>query len=128
MLVMFTPGLACGPFMTADKAHAATVQMKDMPDCPGMNTSKDADSKGPSSKDGPMLFKDCTKADLYSADHVSLKKPDTVKTLFIAWADIVPVYVFTHADFHAIRGPPPDWPDLAQTQPSILLTTQRFRE
>ena len=126
MLVILTPPLACGPFMMAAKVHAATVQMKDMPNCPGMD--KDTGSKKTSGSDGPMLFKDCSKADLYSVDHASLKKPDTGKVFFMAWADNVPAYIFTPTDFHAIRAPPPDWPDLSQTQPSILLTTQRFRE
>jgi hypothetical protein len=128
MLVMLTPGLACGPFMTVGKAHAAAVQMKDMPNCHGMDMGKNTDGKDTSAKDGPMLFKDCSKADLFSADHVSLKKLDVTKAFFMAWADSVPAYVFTPVDFYATRGPPPDWPELSETQPSILLTTQRFRE
>ncbi len=122
MLLMLTPGLVCGPFMA--KAQAAQPMM-DMPDCKGMNM----DSSETSGSDH-VFFKDCSKADLFSAGHASLEKPNLdSKIFFIAWeADIVPGYVFTPADFHTIRGPPPEWPDLSQTQPSILLTTQRFRE
>lgn len=128
MLTMLMPGLTCGPFMAAGKAHAATVQMPGMPDCHGMAMGKEANSKKSADGSGTMLFKDCTKVDLFSADHAVLKKPDTGKAFFIAWADTAPRYAFTPADFHAIRGPPPDWPGFSQTRPSILLTTQRFRE
>jgi hypothetical protein len=126
MLVMLTPGLACGPFMGMDKAQAAQP-MQGMEDCPGMGNMDGAQKT--SKDESPMFFKDCLHVDLQSADHhADLKKPDTGKTFFIAWVDIVSSYVFTPSDFHAIRGPPPDWPDLSETQPSILLTTQRFRE
>lgn len=128
MLVMLMPGLACGPFMSASKAHAATVQMKGMTHCHDTGLDKDSGSKKISDNDSLMLFKDCSKADLYGADHVSLKKPDTAKMLFVAWSDIVLSPVFTPADFNDVRAPPPDWPDISQTRPSILLTAQRFRE
>lgn len=121
MLVMLTPGLVCGPFMGMDKAQA----MQGMEDCPGMGL---ADQEQAPDSDH-IFFKDCSKTDLFSAGHASLEKPDLGgKVFFMAWADIVPAYVFSPADFHTIRGPPPEWPDLSQTQPSILLTTQRFRE
>lgn len=124
MLVMLTPGLVCGPFMGMDKAQAAQ-SMQGMEDCPGMGL---ADQEQAPDSDH-VFFKDCSKTDLFSACHAALEKPDLDgKVFFVAWADIVPAYVFTPADFHAIRGPPPDWPDFSQTQPSILLTTQRFRE
>lgn len=125
MFVMLMPGLACGPFMTSGKAHAAAVQMQGMPDCHDMD--KSTSSKKTSDGDNLMLFKDCSKADLYGAGHVSLKKPDTAKVFFVAWADIVPDPIFTPADFHDVRGPPPDWPGFSQIQPPILLTAQRFR-
>lgn len=128
MFAVLMPGLACGPFMSAGKAHAAAVQMEDMPDCHDAGRDNEAGSKKALNSDGLMLFKDCSKADLYSADHVSLKKPDTVKVFFVAWADLVPVPVFIPAGFHDVRGPPPDWPGISQTRPSILLTSQRFRE
>ena len=128
MFVMLTPGLVCGPFMGTGKAHAATGQMKSMPGCHGMAMNDDTGGKSLSGHDGTMLFKDCAKIDLYGADHAVLKKPDTGKVLFVSLAGVAPVYVFTPADFHAQRGPPPDWHDLSQTRPSILLITQRFRE
>ena len=125
MLMMLTPGLACGPFMNAGKAQAAAVSMPDMPDCKGMGM----DSQKKSADSDPVFFKDCTKTDLYSADHASLQKSDVVeKVFFMAWAAVTPDYSFSPTGSHAIRGPPPDWPDISQTQSSILLTTQRFRE
>lgn len=128
MLLMLTPGLVCGPFMAAGKGQAAVMQMPDMPDCHGMAMVKDVDSKKSPDEHGTMLFKDCAKVDLFSADHTVLKKPDMGKMFFIAWADMPSQPYFTPANFHAIRGPPPDWPDISQTKPSIILTTQRFRE
>lgn len=123
ILVMLTPGLACGPFMGMAKAQAAQPMM-DMPDCKGMGMD------GPEkSSDERVFFKDCSKTDLFSADQASLQKPDIDgKVFFTILVDAAPVYIFNPADTHSIRGPPPDWPDVSQTQPSILLTTQRFRE
>lgn len=76
-----------------------------------------------------IFFKDCSKTDLFSVNHASLEKPDLGgKVFFIAWTATTPEYSFTPAEANAIRGPPPDWPDVSQTKPSILLTTQRIRE
>ena len=128
MLVMLMPGLACGPFMSAGKAHAAMAHVKDMPGCHGMKMDQNAGGKKTPDHNGLMLFKDCAKADLYGADHASLEKPDAGKVFYVAWTDIVPAHTFTPADFQVIRGPPPDSSSLPQTRPSILLITQRFRE
>ncbi len=127
MLLMLTPGLACGPFMGMSKAQAAQP-MQGMEDCPGMD--KMGGTQNIPSDDNPIFFKDCLHIDLQNADHhADLKNPDNGgKTFIIAWIDTAPVVTFDPAGYHAIRGPPPDWPDLSQTQPSILLTTQRFRE
>lgn len=125
MLVMLTPGLACGPVLGMAKAQATQIAMPDMPDCKGMGM---VDQK--KAPDGDhIFFKDCSKTDLFSADHASLEKPDLgSKVFFVAWVAAVPEYSFTPAETNAVRGPPPDWPGLSETQPSILLTTQRFRE
>jgi hypothetical protein len=121
MILMLTPGLACGPILGVAKAQAAQASM---PGCKGMGM--DSQKKAP---DGDhVFFKDCMKIDLYSASHVSLKVPDLGgKVFFIAWAIATPDYGFKPAAYHAIRGPPPDWPGISETQPSILLTTQRLR-
>ncbi len=125
MFVMLAPGLACGPFMSVSKAQAAPP-MQGMEDCPGMD-KMGGEQKAPEDH-SLMFFKDCLHVDLQTADHhTDLKNPDTGKAFFMAWADIVPAYIYAPADFHVIRGPPPDWPDVSQTRPSILLTTQRLR-
>ncbi len=94
----------------------------------GMPCHDQMDSKQDLSK-GVMLFKDCMKVDLSKVDHSTLQKPDlTGKIFHVAWADTVPAYNFIPTSQNLIRGPPPDWPGLSQTKPSILLTTLRFRE
>ena len=77
-----------------------------------------------------MLFKDCAKADLFkSGDLASVKKPDAGKMFIAGWvAATTPAYDLTRPASHAIRGPPPDWPELSRTRPSILQITQRLRE
>lgn len=124
ILIMLTPGLACGPFMGKDRAQAAQT-MQSMEDCHGIGM---ASQKQPPDS-GHMFFKDCSKTDLFNASHVVLEQPNLDSNdFFIAWTNIVPAYIFSPANFQAIRGPPPEWPDLSQALPSILLTTQRFRE
>lgn len=128
MFIMLMPGLACGPFMTAAKAHAATVQMKGMENCPGMGNMEKTDQKT-SSKYGPTFFKDCAHVDLQNADnHASLKNPDLSGSMFVlVFADTVQPERLSPKSVNAIRGPPPDRPALSETQPSVLLTTQRLR-
>ncbi|PZP56512.1 MAG: hypothetical protein DI586_03445 [Micavibrio aeruginosavorus] len=125
-LVMLTPGLACGPFMAATQALAAQpAAMADMPDCKGM-MGMEAPKK--ETDDEHVFFKDCSKADLFSADHAPIKAPDfDGKVIFQVWASTVSFLIFNPDNTQSIRGPPPDWPDVSQTQPSILLTTQRLR-
>lgn len=122
ILIMLTPGLVCGPFMGMDKAQAAQP-MPGMEDCKGMGTTEGAPAGD------HIFFKDCSKVDLQTADYpASLKTPDiSGKTYTVAWTAIVPAYDFTPSAANAIRGPPPDWPAFSQNQPSIILTTQRFR-
>ncbi|MCI0405342.1 MAG: hypothetical protein L0209_04600 [candidate division Zixibacteria bacterium] len=125
MLVMLTPGLACGPLMGMDKARAAPSMQERMEDCPGMGMA--VQEQAPDGNH--VFFKDCSKTDLFGADQAVLEKPDLGgKVFLVAWAAIVPAYDFSPMAANAIRGPPPDWPNLSETQPSILLTTQRFRE
>jgi hypothetical protein len=126
MLLMVTPGLACGPFLGAAKAQAAQVSMPGMPDCKGMGM--DSQKKARNGGDH-VFFKDCAKVDLSGVDHANLKAPDlSGKVFFVALLATTPDYSVPPPAANAIRGPPPDWPGLSETQPSILLTTQRFRE
>lgn len=126
MLLMVMPGLACGPFMGLAKAQAAQMSsMPGMEDCEDMGV--EGQNKAPNGSH--IFFKDCAKTDLHGTSHTSLEKPDLGgKVFFAAWAAATPDHSFAPAGFHAIRGPPPDWPDLSKTHPAILLTTQRIRE
>lgn len=76
----------------------------------------------------PMLMQDCTKADLQKSPDIGVKKPDLLNQIFTVAAATIAVDDFSVAAVRSIHGPPPDWPTLSQTKPSIILTTQRFRE
>jgi hypothetical protein len=122
MLVMLTPSLACAMPMCADETPAAKAERPCADHAPHPGEKK-SDSKG-----GVGIMADCMGVDFQTADTASLEKPD-VKTspILFAVADEIPLQLFGHTDAGTIRGPPPDWPALSRTQPSILLTTQRFR-
>lgn len=121
MLVMLTPSLACAMPICGGKiaAKAASMPCADHADHNG-NQKSDAGQK-------LKLLKDCMGVDLQVADSVHIDKPDIHS----------PVFVFVlSSDFSvtgpsrktdAIRGPPPDWPAAHSTQPSLILSTQRFR-
>lgn len=133
MLLMLTPGLVCGglPCMGMQKAHVATDSMAgmNMPGMPCCPDHRDCDHAAGKKINAPMFFKDCAKADLYKADAPVLKNPGlSGKIAMVAWVGTVPLHGIASGPAAVIRGPPPGWPDLAQTQPSILLSTQRFRE
>ena len=122
MLVMLTPSLACAMPVCADEAHAAATEQPCAEHHPGHETS-DKRSTGKVN-----LLLDCMGIDLQKADTASLDKPD-LKTDPVVYALAADIGTSppAHADSGTIRGPPPDWPALSQTQSSLLLTTQRFR-
>lgn len=127
MLIMLTPSLACAMPVCAEPAQAAKpMAMSDMPPCHGMEHHGDKKEKKSSSG---MLMKDCMGLELQVADNGPvIHKPDVTKDLPIVMAfNVEPVHVWTVGDISGIRGPPPDWPSHFQTQPSIILTTQRLR-
>ncbi len=124
MFLILMPGVACGPFMNAGKAHAAQP-MQGMADCHGADKIK-----LPRTPDdgGHVFFKDCMKNDLSGVDHTILKAPDiSGKTILAMTVPVITAFNCTPASTRTIRGPPPDWPVFSQTQPSLLLTTQRLR-
>lgn len=123
ILLMLTPSLACAMPVCANPAEAAAAK----PPCAD-HMDHHGDKKEKKSSSG-MLMKDCMGLELQVADNgPSIHKPDVSKDLpFIAVVAILPVSVLTPGDTTGIRGPPPDWPGHSQTQPSILLTTQRLR-
>lgn len=119
---MLTPSLACAMPVCADEAKAVAVKEHCADHAPG----KAKQDK----KSGKVTFlKDCMGLEFQAADKgPAVQKPDQVKSFsFIIPADINPVSTWTLSDIGGIRGPPPDWSDHSQIQPSILLTTQRFR-
>lgn len=122
MLVMLTPSLACAMPVCADEAQAAATEQPCAEHHPGHESSDKKDT-------GKVNFLlDCMGVDLQKADTASLDKPDLKAdpVIYALAADIV-TSPLAHADSSTIRGPPPDWSALSRTQPSILLTTQRFR-
>ncbi len=126
MFIMFMPSLACAMPVCAEPAQTAKpMAMAEMP-CHGMEHHGDKKEKKSSSG---MLMKDCMGLEFQVADDApSLHKPDVTKDPpAILAAYILPVTTWTLADTRGIRGPPPEWPALSQTQPSIILTTQRLR-
>jgi hypothetical protein len=122
MLVMLMPGLACAMpqcMHHLDKAHMAAGKP-----CSGHENHESKAQNHPL-----MLFKDCAKVDMSAAcGDVVIKKQDFAGKIYVPAIHAFSTQVFGLAERHAIRGPPPDWPDVSQTIPSILLTTLRFRQ
>ncbi len=125
MLIMLTPSLACAMPVCAEPAKA--VAAAQMPCGDHMNMEHHGDKKEKSSSG--MLMKDCMGLELQVADNGPvIHKPDVSKDVPVILAlNVQPVSSWTLGNVTVIRGPPPDWPSHFQTQPSIILTTQRLR-
>lgn len=124
VLLMLTPSLACAMPTCAPKAKESAAALPCAEHHPGHGTG----SKKEGGKGNVNLLIDCMGVDMQKADTASLDKPDIKKDLVIyALVADVSASRFSPADVGTIRGPPPDWPAFSQTQPSILLTTQRLR-
>ncbi len=122
MLVMLTPSLVCAMPICTDEALAAKAQM------PCADHADHHGDKKEGKSDKLTFMSDCAGVDMQKADAASLEKPDLKShSLLFVLVDDLALDNFSHADAGNIRGPPPDWPALSRTQPSILLTTQRFR-
>lgn len=122
-LIMLTPSLACAMPVCADPVKAATAGQ------PCADHMDHHEGKEQKNSGKVALMKDCTGIELQVADNApSFQKPDLLKDLsFNLPANIQTVSVWILSDTTTIRGPPPDWPTLSQSQPSILLKTQRLR-
>lgn len=122
MLVMLTPSLVCAMPICTDEALAAKA---------GVPCADQAGHHGDKKEDKSSkltLMSDCAGVDMQKADTVSFEKRDLKSDLFpFVLVDDLSLDNVAHTDAGNIRGPPPDWPALSQTQPSILLTTQRLR-
>lgn len=126
MLIMLTPSLACAMPVCAEPTQAAKpMAMSEIP-CHGMQHYEDKTEKKSSSG---MLMKDCMGLELQVADNGPvIHKPDISKDApAILSLNTEPLTLWTLAEATEIRGPPPNWPSHFQTQPSIILTTQRLR-
>lgn len=122
MLVMLTPSLVCAMPICTDEALAAKAEVP----CADHASHHGDKKEGKSNK--PTFMSDCAGVDMQKADTASFEKPDLKSdSLLFIMADGLVLDAFAHTDAGTIRGPPPDWPALSRTQPSILLTTQRFR-
>lgn len=126
-IVMLMPSLACAMPVCGPQAQAEAAKKQPCAehctDCAG-HAHKDQKKSGK-----PMLMKDCMGLEFQVTDNgPSIHKPDVTKDApAILAAHVLPVMIWTPGDAVEIRGPPPEWPALSQIQPSIILTTQRFR-
>jgi len=121
MLVMLTPSLACAMPLCADEVQVTTAEQP----CAGHTSHHETKKENKPAK--VNLIKDCMGVDLQTADIQLLQKPDIqASSVFIIATDRVSAELSLD-DKISIRGPPPDWPYISQIQPSIILTTQRFR-
>lgn len=122
MLVMLTPSLVCAMPICTDEALAAKAQVP----CADHTDHHGDKKEGKSNK--LTFMSDCAGVDMQKADTASFEKPDLKSDpLLFVLIDDLSLDNVAHTDAGNIRGPPPDWPALSRTQPSILLTTQRFR-
>ena len=115
--MMFTPSLVCA--MNFCPMQSST-QVNEHKPCHQSENRK---------KQGLMLVVDCMGVDLFQSDVLSdVPQPDqSVNIIHIVWADLTAEYSFLpYNTIHGIRGPP-EWAGRPQRQPSIILTTQRFR-
>ena len=117
--LMLTPVLACGMAFCPMTA-AAQVAMEEP--CHDMGNMEEKTSKP------PMLALDCMGVNLFQQDaQADVPQPQaSVDIIHFAWADLTADYNFQPTAVHFIRGPPFDT-ERPQSQPSIILTTQRFR-
>ena len=122
MLVMLTPSLACAMPICAGET-AAKIATKPCFE----HTTNHRNQKSETGKKLNLL-KDCMGVDLQVADDVSIHKPDLQDTpvFILALNSGLPVS-WPDNKTDGIRGPPPYWPDIQSTQPSLILSTQRFR-
>lgn len=113
-VLMLTPVLACAmTFCPMQSAQAAEPE-----------PCHETEDKGAKL---PMLALDCMGIDLFAQDISFDYQPDQqLDTLDFTWVNLTTEYDFNVGHDNAIRGPP-DWSHISQTQPSLILTTQRFR-
>ena len=109
VFALLTSTMVCGCWHEADAASHATHH---------------SDSDHHHGHDGT----DCFGTDMQLAQQAPISTPDLKGGVHLdyIWADERPIWSSLVANNSSIRGPPPDWPSLAQTYPPILLLTQRL--
>ena len=120
MIIMLMPGLSVDWVLGTSKARAA-LTMPDRP-CACQIDRLRAVPKA-------HLFKDYSKAHIYkSVQDCGVQQPDrTGQTFHGEWGNCSGLAQIWFPNRLSIRGPPPDWPEVSQLQPSVLLTTLRLR-
>ncbi len=121
-LLMLTPSLACAMPTCADDKQQ--VETKNQP-CADRHSEHGKNNKDSSTVN---FVVDCMGVDMQLADTASLDKPDfTTDVVIYAFAADVVNNQLIQTEAGTIRGPPPDLLSRYETQPSIILTTQRYR-
>ncbi len=121
MVLMLTPSMACAMPSCAGERQADAARLP----CAGHHANHEHQGKHTGKV---KLLSDCTGVDMKTTDTTGIDKLVLMEdfSAYTPMADI-PVSHVTHMDSKEIRGPPPDWPGLYKIQPSLILTTQRFR-
>lgn len=108
--LMLTPSLACA-----------------MEFCPMMYSESQMPCHEVSDEDGIMFVLDCMGVDLFQQDISNdFQFDQSMETVGYDWVDLNTRYNFQPQHNNGIRGPPITI-ELTQTEPSLILTTQRFR-
>lgn len=122
MLIMLTPSLACAMPICAGEAATKTAAK------PCAADTKDHGSQPSETGKKLSLLKDCMGVDLQVADGISIHKPDLQDVvIFMQTLNRDRPVSGPDNKTDGIRGPPPDWPSIKSFQPSLILSTQRFR-
>lgn len=121
MFLMLMPSLACAMPLCAGGKQAETMHQP----CANHQTGH---HKGKKETGKINLLVNCMGVDMQQADMTRISKPD-LKTDFVVYVPVTDIvsHQIAHTGAGSIRAPPPDWPDLYETQPSLILTTQRLR-
>ncbi len=116
---MLTPALVC--FMPFCPMEAQASSVSQVEPCHAEKTEK-------TGNDALMMVYDCLNVDLFYQAGDQLTQPDQ-HHIDIAYTPYdINAYSPSHLiDVQTIRGPPSDSYQYASLQPSIILTTQRFR-
>lgn len=125
MLVMLTPSLTCAMPLCGEESATKAVAAP----CAGHADDPTDDHGNRKSGAGQKLklLKDCMGVDLQVVDSLLIEKTDIHSPVFIFALGDDPAVRRPDRKADAIRGPPPDRSTAHSAQPSLILSTQRFR-